>query len=131
MCENNSKIFTEDEICTKVVEILHEELQKENIINWAYVVMPDHIHFVIEGQHEKSDLLKAVKLFKQRSGYYMKNNLNAVWQRSFYDHIHRKEDTLRDHIRYLFENPVRKGIVENFRDYAHPGSLAFDIDDIV
>lgn len=129
--QGDKRIFIKDKICNKLIKILHEELRKENIINWAYVIMPDHMHFIIEGKDENSNLLKAVKLFKQRSGYYIKNNLHTEWQRSFYDHIHRKEDTLKEHIRYIFENPIRKGIVEDFRKYPFLGSLDFGIDDIV
>ena len=45
-----------------------------------------------------------------------------LWQRSFYDHALRKEESLNDVARYIWENPVRAGIVATAVDYAWSGS---------
>jgi REP element-mobilizing transposase RayT len=40
-----------------------------------------------------------------------------VWQRSFYDHPLRKDEDLLKVAEYIIYNPVRKGLVEDWRDY--------------
>ena len=132
ICIKDKKtVFVKDKICNAVLKFLQEELQKERIVNWAYVFMSDHIHLVLEGRNEKSNILDAIKLFKQKSGFWLKHNFNTTWQESFYDHIHRKDDKLREHIKYIFENPVRKKIVKEFLEYRYLGSLDYKIEDII
>ncbi len=68
-----------------------------------------------------------MKLFKQKSSYHFKKYANNIlWQRSYYDHVIRKEENLKDIIRYIWGNPVRKALVTNYRDYPFSGSLIFD-----
>ncbi len=45
-----------------------------------------------------------------------------LWQRSFFDHALRKEESLTDVACYIWENPVRAKIVEEPIDYAWSGS---------
>jgi len=45
------------------------------------------------------------------------------WQKSFYEHILRKEELLDKVALYIWNNPVRKNIVEDFRKYPYSGSL--------
>ncbi len=93
--------------------------------------MPDHIHLVLEGTEKESNILNAIKMFKQKSGFWLKHNFNVIWQKSFYDHIHRKNSELKKHIKYIFENPVRKGLVKEFREYKYLGSLDYEINEIL
>ena len=48
-----------------------------------------------------------------------------LWQRSFHDHGLRKEEDLEDAARYIWENPVRKRIVDHARNYVWSGSLVW------
>jgi len=133
LCIYNKKpLFTSEEIVQLFNRILKEELQKQNIINWAYIYMPDHLHLVVEGTSDNSDLLKAINIFKQRTGYWLLKNMNPFrWQKNYYDYIHHKDEDLKKHIYYIFNNPVRKGMIENWEDYHFKGSLDFEINDIM
>ncbi|HJZ04900.1 MAG TPA: hypothetical protein VI935_09660 [Thermodesulfobacteriota bacterium] len=53
-----------------------------------------------------------------------------LWQKSFYDHILRNEESVIETVRYIFNNPVRKGMVGEFKEYPFFGSMVFDIEDI-
>ncbi len=133
LCVNNrAPLFTNKNIINKFNEILKDELKIQQIKNLIYIYMPDHLHLVLEGEDEKSDLLKAIKSFKQKSGYWLlKNKKECKWQKDFYDHIHRKEDDLKKHIIYILENPVRKGIVETWDEYEFKGSLDHEIEELL
>jgi hypothetical protein len=42
-------------------------------------------------------------------------------QRSFYDHVVRKEDSLAQIVNYILNNPARKGLVEKAEAYPYSG----------
>jgi putative transposase len=92
-----------------------------------YCFMPDHLHLLIEGA-EKSSLPDYIHRFKQMSSYtFKKKSSQRLWQRSYYDHVLRKEQSLRDIARYILNNPVRKGIVDEYTKYPYSGSFILDI----
>lgn len=80
--------------------------------------MPDHLHLLVVGEDDKSDLKKFINLFKQKSGYWFKKSNNEnLWHTSYYDHILRKEESIEQVADYILGNPLRKGLVSDFRDY--------------
>jgi len=130
--ENKRPLFVEKVIVDKFIEILREAKDKYDCRNWGYIFMPDHLHLVLEGKSEKSDLWKAVGLFKQKTGFWLsKNKKDIRWQKDFYDHLHRKDEDLKKHIIYILDNSVRSGLVDNWEDYPFKGSLDFDLEEIV
>ena len=48
-----------------------------------------------------------------------------LWQVSFYEHALREEDSLRRVAGYIWENPVRAGLVEDPLVYGWSGSAAW------
>ncbi|MBY0495918.1 MAG: transposase [Cyanobacteria bacterium] len=100
----------------------------------AYCVMPDHIHVLLAGQRDDSFLLPFLKRYKQATGYNWKherNHRSRLWQEGYYDRILRDHDPTEGVIRYILENPVRAGIIEDAREYALIGAANYDIDDLL
>jgi len=61
----------------------------------AFCLMPDHLHFLCEGNSPKSNLLRLVTAFKQRTALAHKNRGEGpLWQTKFYDHILRSPKQL-------------------------------------
>ncbi|MBT2340504.1 MULTISPECIES: REP-associated tyrosine transposase [Pseudomonas] len=84
----------------------------------AWVVMPEHFHWLIElregslgslMQRTKSLSTKAVNLSLDR-----KINL---WQKGFHDRALRREDDMVKLARYVVANPLRAGLVKRLGDY--------------
>ena len=84
--------------------------------------MPNHIHLIliIEEEEEKRALREAplqVRSTLSKTIGYIKMNtskkarqlygIEGIWQRSFYDHIIRTVQDYEDHLRYIYENPLR------------------------
>ena len=85
------------------------------------MVMPDHVHTIIElgdGQ-TLSKVLHSLKLFTARQINKHLSRQGAFWQHGYSDWAIRTEETLNNTIRYCYANPVRKGIVEEAKDYPH------------
>ena len=78
----------------------------------AYCYMPDHLHLVVEGTSEQSDLKRFIARAKQLSSYHYKQKTGVpLWQRYGYEHVLRGDDHLATTVRYIIENPVRAGLV--------------------
>ncbi len=95
----------------------------------VYLFMPDHVHFILSRNDIEADVLSAVKRFKQRSSYWLiRNHPEVRWQKDFYDHILRRNEDLKRHINYILNNPVRAGIVDDWKRYPYRGSTLYDLD---
>jgi len=94
--------------------------------------MPDHLHIIVEGTQEEINLLRFINHYKQKTGFWMSKNQPGVsWQKNFFDHIIRKDENLQSMIRYILENPVRKGLVSDWRDYPFKGAIGCNLDDVL
>ena len=90
--------------------------------------MPDHLHLLLE----TDQCIDFVKSFKQKTSYAFKQESGkTLWQKSYYDHILRPEENFTGVMKYIFNNPVRAGIVKHYLDYPQSGSLEIDIADFV
>jgi REP element-mobilizing transposase RayT len=92
--------------------------------------MPDHLHILLVGD-EKSSLHKFMKTFKQESSLaFRRAHAGPLWQRSYYDHVLRKEENLEEVALYILNNPVRKRLVDDYKGYAFAGSFMFNIKEL-
>jgi putative transposase len=89
----------------------------------AYCFMPDHVHLLVEGATETSDLRRFAKLAKQRSGAaHALSSSGRLWQEGYYERVLRDDDASRDVARYIVLNPLRAGLVVSPLDYPYVGS---------
>lgn len=124
---NRRSLFVTESIFRFMEEMLLDSLKKSACDAHIYLFMPDHCHLLIEGKSEESDLWQCVVDFKRKSGYWLASNHPlGEWQKDFYDHILRKEDDLAKQVRYILGNPVRKGLVEDWKAYLFKGSTLYD-----
>ncbi len=89
---------------------------------FAYVLMPDHIHWIIQLTEDFLDFSKIVHSFKRNFtvNYKKAKRLNtptSLWQKRFWDHIIRDEQDLQNHLDYIHWNPVKHKIVEHPSEY--------------
>jgi putative transposase len=98
----------------------------------AYCFMPDHLHLLVEGLKESSDLRRFVSSFNQRSGdAYHRGTGQCLWQTGYYDHVLRDEQSLQATAGYILQNPVRAGLVERMEQYPHMGSDRWEFRDLM
>lgn len=82
----------------------------------AYVVMPDHLHWLFTLR--SGTLSKAVARVKAQVTRTSGAG-TPLWQRGFFDHALRSEESLADVARYIVANPLRAGLVTRLADYPH------------
>jgi REP-associated tyrosine transposase len=99
---------------------------------FAYCFMPDHLHLVVNGLRDNSDLKAFEKAAKQYAGYYYKQSWRMqLWQRYGHDRIIRDDPEFIDCVRYVVENPVKAGLVADARSYPFSGSGRWSLDELV
>lgn len=131
-CYHNKSFFSAERICRYLVDSIIASREKHRFDLWAYVFMPDHVHLLIcpnTPQYSVSDILLSIKQpVSRRAIDYLKNEkpdgLKYVttsqqhrpyhfWQKGGgYDRNITKLKTAVDSVRYIHNNPVRKGLVE-------------------
>jgi putative transposase len=86
----------------------------------AFVLMPEHFHLLVTPSAQLS-LERVVQLVKGGSAHTIRKQLGLtfpVWQRGFSDHRIRDSADYAAHLRYIDDNPVKRGLVETAMTYA-------------
>ncbi|WCM52984.1 transposase [Pseudomonas sp. WJP1] len=84
----------------------------------AWVVMPDHFHWLIELQKGSlSELMQKTKSMSTKAIKQSTGRSSSIWQRGFHDRALRREEDLVKLARYVVANPLRAGLVEKLGDY--------------
>ena len=125
---NKKQSFRDNTLVAWLVNILREKSGHFGFKVWAWCFMPDHMHLLIEGRDSTSDMRRFISAYKQHTGFYYKKNTGLpLWQINFYEHVLRQEEDTVTTARYIFGNPVRKGLVDDYSRYRFLGSFEFDI----
>jgi REP element-mobilizing transposase RayT len=88
-------------------------------------VMPDHVHVILtplvdEARGSIVSLVEIMKAMKGASAHAINRYSGChatIWQEESFDRIVRSSESLDAKIAYVLENPLRKGLVKDFREY--------------
>ncbi len=129
-----------DHLCKpEVAEIIRQELHHFDDKLYAlqaYCIMPNHVHLLIDtglqipadwapedGEYLNYAPLEVImKRLKGRSAVLANRALGRsgqFWQRESYDHYVRSERELNNILRYILDNPVKAGWVEQWEDWPY------------
>lgn len=113
-------IFTDN----KAADILLEAILFGRKHQWYYlisfVIMPDHLHLIIIPKDKNiSECIKSIKGFTSRKINEILGRQGTLWQSGFYDYILDNDEKILSRIKYIEENPLRKGRVINPEDYKY------------
>ncbi|MBU2509578.1 MAG: transposase [Patescibacteria group bacterium] len=128
--QNSTPLFISDKVFNIFEERFLKALSKNNCRAHVYLFMPDHCHLLIQGKDHKSDLWRAIVDFKQSTGFWLaKNELLIKWQKDFYDHVLRNDEDIEKQVKYILDNPRRKGLADEWNQYPYKGSTMYDFVD--
>ncbi len=116
------------------VQILAEVRAKYDFALVGYVIMPEHVHFLID---EKPTVIPAavVQVFKQRVSRSLRGDpaeglernaghapdgkaeLHRFWQRRYYDFNVYTREKVKEKLEYMHANPVVEKLVTHPRDW--------------
>lgn len=126
--QNRKTIFSDTDLAGATVEVLRSHSSKTNVTIYGYCIMPDHVHLVLSPSATCS-IITFVGQFKNLSqrAAWNRGVQGSFWQKSFWDHFLRAEEQVERVVEYVLNNPVRGGLVENWKEYPFSGSFVIDL----
>jgi REP element-mobilizing transposase RayT len=89
------------------------------------VIMPDHVHvvltpFIDQVKREMISLVTIMQAIKSASAHFINKRSGrneTIWQEESFDRVVRSSENLDAKIAYVLDNPVRKGLADDWHDY--------------
>ncbi len=145
-CYNNRPFLLAERICKYLVDSIISSRKKHQFDLWAYVFMPNHVHLLLcpnKPQYSISGILLSIKqpVSRKAVNFLKKNNPDGLkclatsqqcrpyrfWQKGGgYDRNITKVKAIIDLVRYIHNNPVRKGLVENAEQWYYSSAANWE-----
>ena len=105
------------------MELVHI-LVRYDLVCPGYVLMPDHLHLLLMGMNPDADQVLAARKLRYRINLLLQP---LRLQKQGHDHVLRGQGSDRDALYktwyYIAQNPVRAGLVEDWRMYPYLGAM--------
>ncbi len=117
-------LFQDFRLARLVIHQLRLSEQERTCQSLAWVLMPDHLHWLVE--LKDATLATLMRKFKSRSSLALHRAGVAhdpIWQPGYQDRALRREESIRHVARYIVANPLRAGLAKSVREYPHWDAL--------
>jgi putative transposase len=101
------------EVGLALVETIRHRNEQQIWYAHLAVIMPDHVHLVVSF----GDINKRMQVVISKWKEWTAKSLSIRWQRDFFEHRLRRDESLRKKADYILANPVRAGLVERWEDW--------------
>jgi len=117
---DRARHFRDPDAVALIMRVLIETAREHAVTIVVWCAMPDHLHLLLDGDHDGSDMTAFMKAAKQRAGFRFKQRYHAqLWQEGYYEHVLRDEERTEEVAFYIVENPLRKQLVRSVLDYPY------------
>ena len=97
--------------------------EQHEIAVGRFVIMPDHIHLFVCDNSPDHTLSQWVRMLKRHLSGAI-SNMSPHWQKGFFDHLIRHEESHNEKWSYVYQNPVRAGLVGEPDNWPWQGEIA-------
>jgi putative transposase len=123
-----------NDLLTRQVELLRAAVRsvrhRHPFTIHGWVVLPDHLHCVIELPAHVADFATRWRLIKmgfskalpqgeRRSSVRVRRGERGIWQRRYWEHLIRDDADFRAHMDYVHVNPVKHGLVKRVCEWPY------------
>ena len=125
--EKRRKLLADPEV-HEVFRTFCQQARERGVLVGRYVLMPDHLHLFVCHPPEALGLSSWMKSLKNSlSKVWRAHGVEAPhWQKGFFDHLIRSNESHAEKWKYVRENPVRAGLVEKAEDWPFAGFIQPD-----
>jgi REP element-mobilizing transposase RayT len=108
----------------RFIQFAEQAYARHNIAVGRYVIMPNHVHLFVRGPDD-FDLGRWIGTLKQSLTKSVARGKTSepLWQRGFFDHVLRSEESYAQKWNYVRDNPVRAGLMEKSGDWLYAGEI--------
>ena len=122
ICTYNKKAYFKK---TDIAEYIAKEIDyrsrvADEVTMFAYCIMPDHVHLLLKlNEGYGKSLPNWVAAFKKYNSRIltMMLDIKPLWQANYYEHIVKRNESLKNIAEYIANNPVRKNFVTQWQNY--------------
>ena len=117
---NRQKIFFRDADYRYFLSLVKEAKKKHQCKIYSYVLMSNHIHFLLESFQHSENLAKFIKLIAQKYAQYINKShkrTGTLWEGRFKSSPVSKDNYLLACSRYIELNPIRAKMARDPKDY--------------
>jgi len=117
----HQNLFQRTETADLLLSTIFRYRDANEFLIHEFVIMPNHLHLLISIEDGRS-VGRAMQLIKGSFSHAIGQagmKLKAVWQPSYYEHRVRDDGDYTRIRNYIHENPVRRALVENAKDYPY------------
>ncbi len=142
---NRTKLLATAEVAAILVDEWRTADPRHGWVVGRYVIMPDHVHFFCTPRPDAKTLSEFVRLWKQWTTKRIRSSVaalvkrgsvlsgteprltsaatDAIWQREFFDHVLRSNESYEEKWSYVRQNPVRAGLVARADEWLFQGEI--------
>ncbi len=115
-CYHRQPYLTEPGAYQTFLDILERTRERHSLLVYGYVLMPEHVHLLVNEQ-PKTPLSMIFKALKQETSKKLKAGRVAFWQERYYDFNVHTPQKFTEKLRYIHRNPVVRGLVTKPEDW--------------
>jgi putative transposase len=119
------KVLADDTLYEALVDALRKAASKTGWLVGRYVVMPDHVHFFCTPASGEAELSKFIALWKSQTTRkaWDAGIKGSLWQKEYFDHLLRSDESYKKKWEYVRHNPVRHGLCKSPDDWPYQGEI--------
>jgi len=131
--KKSSFVLARDEVSEILIREWDAAHRRYGYAAGRYVIMPDHAHLFCRpelGARKLSEFIGAWKSWTSRRINALGGprsataaTATALWQREFFDHVLRSNESYSEKWNYVFDNPVRAGLVSKAQEWKYAGEI--------
>jgi putative transposase len=104
-----------DSVARELFETVSYRNQKQIWFAQVFLLMPDHAHALISFPRSGKSIKSILSQWKE----WTAKQVRIDWERDFFEHRLRREESLQQKADYILNNPVRAGLVQNTEDWPY------------
>ncbi|HUK83121.1 MAG TPA: NTP transferase domain-containing protein [Verrucomicrobiae bacterium] len=122
--QGRAQVLANEKVHVRLREFLQTSPSRYGWWPGRYVMMPDHVHLLVtQGEAPRGgtrpttlgDWVKALKVVVSRR--------EIKWQKSFFDHLLRSDESAAEKWEYIRQNPVRAGLAASADEWPYAGEI--------
>ena len=140
--DNDKQWLADPKIAKVIQENIYHHLGEKYLL-WAYVIMPNHVHILLQptekierqfsaenndkpyyGKDALSVILHSLRSYTANKANKLLGRSGRFWHPEAYDHWVRNDDELHRIIYYIENNPVKAGLAKSPEDWHFSSAYA-------
>ena len=115
-CYQRRPFFTEPSAKILFEETLETLRRRHDFFISGYVLMPEHVHFLLS-EPKIGSLASTLRVLKGETSKHLKADRKQFWQTRYYDFNVHSEKKRIEKLDYIHNNPIVRSLVEKPEDY--------------